>query len=96
MAMVLNGGVGHFNPTNYGNKPVFLRFSGTMRTADFTGTGEVEKLGLPVGSVIFFHGTRTSGANACALVAIRQTTANGSIADWFSADGVALSTLVND
>jgi plastocyanin domain-containing protein len=68
--------------------------SGSMRQADFTTAGVYAK--APLNSVIFHAGTRNAAATAAGMGIIRQSIANQSIADFFTLDGVALSTLVTD
>lgn len=68
--------------------------TGSLRQANFAASGAYVK--APKHSRLWHSGTRNAAATAVGLVAIRQDTANATIADWFSADGVALSTLVTD
>jgi len=96
MAMVLNSAANAPTPTPYGTFQSPMVFTGTCRQADFTTTGAIARLALPVGTVFFFAGTRNLAGTTAGIGIIRVLSSNDTIADYYSLDGVALSTLVTD
>ncbi len=96
MAMVLSGASGAPVATPRGTFQGPMVFSGTCRQADFTTTGAIARLSLPVGTAFYFYGTRNAAATVAGIGIIRVLSTNDTIADYYSTDGVLLSTLVTD